>query len=91
VAAVNRTAFDAILIDLEMPVMSGFEAVAAIRAGELATGMRVPILAMTAHAMPGDRERCRASGMDGYISKPIALQTVREALADAVSPKALAC
>jgi CheY-like chemotaxis protein len=83
-------AFDAILIDLEMPIMSGFDAVAAIRAGEATAGLRVPIIAMTAHAMAGDRERCRAAGMGGYVSKPIAVQTLREALADAVSPAALA-
>jgi PAS domain S-box-containing protein len=63
--------FDLILMDVQMPEMSGLEATAAIRQREKATGAHVPIVAMTAHAMDGDRERCLEAGMDGYMSKPL--------------------
>jgi CheY-like chemotaxis protein len=70
-AALERDTFDIVLMDIQMPEMGGFEATAAIRARECTTGSHVRIVAMTAHAMTGDRERCVTSGMDGYLSKPI--------------------
>lgn len=63
--------FELVLMDVQMPEMDGFEATAAIRQKEKATGAHLPIVAMTAHAMKGDRERCLKAGMDGYVAKPI--------------------
>jgi CheY-like chemotaxis protein len=70
--------FDLILMDVQMPEMDGFEATAAIREKEKRTGLHIPVIAMTAHAMTGDRERCLAAGMDGYISKPVMASALLE-------------
>jgi CheY-like chemotaxis protein len=70
-AASGATPFDVIVMDLQMPEMGGLEATQAIRQREAGTGRRVPIVALTAHAMKGDRDRCLAGGMDDYLSKPI--------------------
>jgi signal transduction histidine kinase/DNA-binding response OmpR family regulator len=71
VAALQADTFDLVLMDIQMPEMDGFEATAAIRASERGTGRHQPIVALTAHAMKGDQERCRDAGMDGYLAKPI--------------------
>jgi CheY-like chemotaxis protein len=87
-AALARQPFDLVLMDVEMPEMGGFEATAAIRAREKTTGAHVPIIAMTAHALKGDRERCLAAGMDDYVPKPIQAQELRQAIAAVVPPEA---
>jgi signal transduction histidine kinase/DNA-binding response OmpR family regulator len=71
VDAVTREGFDVVLMDVQMPEMGGIEATAEIRKREVTSGAHVRIIAMTAHAMSGDRDRCLAAGMDGYLSKPI--------------------
>jgi CheY-like chemotaxis protein len=70
-SALENDYFDVLLMDVQMPIMDGFEATAAIRARERLTGAHLPIVAMTAHAMKGDREKCLDKGMDGYVSKPL--------------------
>src|SRR4029077_7770842 len=80
VAAGATGEFDVVLMDVQMPEMSGLDATAAIRAHELTTGRHIPIIAMTAHAMAGDRDRCLAAGMDDYLAKPIGRAALRRAI-----------
>lgn len=77
---------DVVLMDVQMPVMDGLEASRAMRALEAATGRRTPIIAMTAHAISGDRERCLAAGMDDYISKPIDADNLHRMIERLVAP-----
>jgi signal transduction histidine kinase/DNA-binding response OmpR family regulator len=70
-ALLEGSRFDLVLMDVQMPTMNGFQATAAIRKQEETAGKHLPIIAMTAHAMEGDRERCLAAGMDAYVAKPI--------------------
>jgi two-component system, sensor histidine kinase and response regulator len=78
--AASRASFDVVLMDVQMPVMDGWETSLAIRALERESGTHLPIIAMTAHALKEDIERCRAAGMDGYISKPFQIETLFEEL-----------
>jgi two-component system sensor histidine kinase/response regulator len=79
-----RLDFDAIFMDVQMPEMDGLTATEKIREGERQTRLHMPIIAMTAHAMKGDRERCLEAGMDGYISKPINGRELEKAIAGAL-------
>ena len=84
-AALERGTFDLILMDVQMPEMDGLETTAAIRRNEKSTGLHQVIVALTAHAMKGDDEKCLAGGMDGYLTKPIRPQELDEVLARCVA------
>jgi PAS domain S-box-containing protein len=96
VLAAKSSHFDLIAMDIQMPELDGLQACRAIREWEQAAGGHIPIIAMTAHAMKGDRERCLEAGMDGYVAKPIrpeelaaAIREVTNATADAIDSAAL--
>ncbi len=76
----SEQAFDIILMDIQMPLMDGMEAARTIRRNEASSGQHIPIVAMTAHAMPGDRDACLSAGMDDYVPKPIRVQQLHQAL-----------
>ncbi len=85
VEAFEREPFDAIFMDMQMPEMDGFEATALINDRINKGAPSVPIVALTAHALKGDRERCLAAGMQGYLSKPIVIKELDEIL-DQIKP-----
>jgi two-component system sensor histidine kinase/response regulator len=84
---VASESFDLILMDVQMPVMGGVEATHTIRAAERPHGLHTPIIAMTAHAMQGDRERLLQNGMDGYVSKPIVLSALVHEMLKVLDPQ----
>jgi CheY-like chemotaxis protein/HPt (histidine-containing phosphotransfer) domain-containing protein len=86
IAAVEREQFDLVLMDIQMPVMDGLEATEVIRNRERQSGRHLPIIAMTAQAMSGDRERCLEVGMDGYLSKPVRAAKLYEAI-ESIAPQ----
>jgi CheY-like chemotaxis protein/HPt (histidine-containing phosphotransfer) domain-containing protein/anti-sigma regulatory factor (Ser/Thr protein kinase) len=90
IASLERHPFDLVLMDVQMPEMGGLEATQAIRRKEKSAGGHIPILAMTAHAMQGDRERCLAAGMDGYLAKPIEPKVFVETIEAAITPASAA-
>jgi two-component system, sensor histidine kinase and response regulator len=80
--ALEKESFDLVFMDVEMPQMDGLEATAAIREKQARTGLHQPIIALTGHAMKGDREKCLEAGMDGYLTKPIRPQELDQVLED---------
>ena len=87
-AAMEKHDFDLVFMDVQMPEMDGLEATAVIRGKEKITGKHQPIIALTAHAMKGDREKCIAGGMDGYLTKPIRPQELDDVLEDYIGRRA---
>jgi CheY-like chemotaxis protein len=86
--ALEQQSFDVVLMDVQMPKLDGLEATTRLRQREQGTGRHVPVIAMTAHAMKGDRERCLEAGMDGYVAKPIRAQELFEVLETLASVRA---
>jgi CheY-like chemotaxis protein len=88
IALLAERHFDLVLMDVQMPELDGLTATRHIRAAEVATGAHMPIIAMTARAMKGDRERCLDAGTDGYVSKPINAADLKAAIQDALPAQA---
>ncbi|MBW2040869.1 MAG: response regulator [Deltaproteobacteria bacterium] len=86
VEAIEKAAFDLILMDVQMPEMDGFEATKAIREKEKDSGGHIPIIALTAHALKGDQERCMEAGMDDYLTKPIKKEALEAAIQRVAAP-----
>ena len=87
VEAIEKDHFDVVLMDIQMPKMDGFEAAAAIREKEKSSGVRIPIIALTANALKSDEDRCLAAGMDAFVSKPIRTSELFEAIEKLIGKK----
>jgi PAS domain S-box-containing protein len=87
--SLEQETYDLVLMDMQMPEMDGFEATGELRKREKQTGLHAPVIALTAHAMKGDRERCLEAGMDGYLSKPIRAQELDDVLNSYITPRAM--
>jgi CheY-like chemotaxis protein len=88
--AMEKERFDLVFMDVQMPEMDGLEATIAIREKEKSSGLHQPVIALTAHAMKGDREKCLDAGMDGYLTKPIRPPELEEILEEYVARRAAA-
>jgi CheY-like chemotaxis protein len=88
--ALEKSSFDAVLMDVQLPVLDGLQTTARIRECEKTTGKHLPIIAMTAHAMKGDREKCLEAGMDEYISKPLNAKHLGETISRVMSQQLMA-
>src|SRR5262249_11635472 len=89
VEQLDQESFDLVLMDVQMPEMDGYQATAVIREREARHGGHLPIVAMTAHAMKGDREECLAAGMDSYVSKPIRMRELERVIDEIVGLRAV--
>jgi len=86
ILAIDREAFDIVLMDVQMPGMDGFETAGQIRANEQSSGAHLPMIAVTAHAMKGDRERCLKAGFDGYVTKPFHVDDLLDVIDSLITP-----
>ncbi len=85
VAMWRQACYDVVFMDCQMPELDGYEATAEIRREERGTGRHTPVIALTANAMMGDRERCLNAGMDGHLAKPVSLDRIEAALDEALA------
>ena len=89
-AAISQQSFDLVLMDVQMPELDGLEATRLLRQSERATGKYLPVIAMTAHAMQGDREKCLSAGMTAYVAKPIRPEELFKTIEQVLAPEVAA-